>query len=194
MFNSFSRRRIVKVAVGFVAGIACVVETQAIVQAQFRGPIPFGIPNGTYTIQSLGTIPGANYLDGRTANGTVGLAPGFAGGFTGARWSIVSRGSYYTIRSCGTIPGADYLDGRTANGTVGLAPTYTGGFTGARWSIFSRGTYYTIQSLGTIPGANYLDGRTGNGTVGLAPTYTGGFTGARWSINRTSESCPGGPG
>jgi hypothetical protein len=126
MFNSFSRRRIVKVAVGFVAGIACIVSTQTIVQA---------IPDGIYIIQSQGTIPGANYLDGRTANGTVGLAPTFTGVFTGARWSIVDRGPYYTIQSLGTIPGANYLDGRTANGTVGLAPTFTGGFTGARWSI-----------------------------------------------------------
>ena len=68
MFNSFSRRRIVKVAIGFVAGIACIVQTQTIVQA---------IPNGVYTIQSQGTTPGPNYLDGRTANGTVGLDPTF---------------------------------------------------------------------------------------------------------------------
>ncbi|MEH2402308.1 hypothetical protein [Nostoc sp.] len=127
MFNSFSRRRIVKVAVGFVAGIACIVQTQTIVQA---------IEEGTYIIRSQGTTPGPNYLDGRTGNGTVGLAPNFRGVFTGARWQIVNKGSYYTIRSCGTIPGADYLDGRTGNGTVGLAPTFTGGFTGAKWSIF----------------------------------------------------------
>lgn len=108
MFNSFSRRRIVKVAIGFVAGIACIVQTQTIVQAQIIAipasevdlPLPFVIENGTYTIRSLGDIPGPPYLDGRTGNGTVGLAPGFAGGFTGARWSITRTGE-----SCPGGPG-----------------------------------------------------------------------------------------
>lgn len=80
MFNGFSRRRIVKVAVGFVAGIACVVQTQTIAQA---------IPTGIYAVRSQGTIPGPDYLDGRTGNGTVGLAPTYTGGFTGARWSLI---------------------------------------------------------------------------------------------------------
>ncbi|MDZ8222656.1 hypothetical protein [Nostoc sp. ChiVER01] len=195
MFNSFSRRRIVKVAIGFVAGIACIVQTQTIMQAQSTDGV---ITNGIYTIRSLGTTPGPDYLDGRTGNGMVGLAPTFTGGFTGARWQIVKRGSYYTIRSCGTTPGPDYLDGRTANGTVGLAPTYTGGFTGATWSIIFTGTYFVIRSNGIIiPRYIYLDGRTANGTVGLIippSSFERGFTGARWSITRTNESCPGRPG
>lgn len=98
MFNSFSRRRIVKVAVGFVAGIACIVQTQTIVQAKERieerseellAPPKISLA-GTYIIRSLGTTPGDAYLDGRTGNGTVGLAPTYieGQGFSGASWSI----------------------------------------------------------------------------------------------------------
>ncbi|MBG1268939.1 hypothetical protein [Nostoc sp. WHI] len=201
MFNSFSRHRIVKVAVGFVAGIACIVQTQTIVQAAFlNGADNFSlkgnrIANGTYTIRSLGTISGAAYI---VKTQTIVQTAYQQRTTNSGRIPIIANGTY-TIRSLGTIPGADYLDGRTGNGTVGLAPTYTRGFTGARWQISSRVvrqrtyyyTYYTIRSCGTTPGADYLDGRTGNGTVGLAPTYTGGFTGARWSITPTNESCAG---
>jgi hypothetical protein len=41
------------------------------------------------SLRCLGNIPGPRYLDGRTANGTVGLAPNMTPEFTGTRWRVV---------------------------------------------------------------------------------------------------------
>jgi hypothetical protein len=88
------------------------------------------------TLECLGHIPGNRFLDGRTANGTVGLAPNTGGGFTGTRWRVGDGGGGAATFEClGHIPGNRFLDGRTANGTVGLAPNTGGGFTGTRWRV-----------------------------------------------------------
>jgi hypothetical protein len=42
----------------------------------------------------LGSVPGARYLDGRTADGTVGLAPNADVPFTGARWQMSDGGPF----------------------------------------------------------------------------------------------------
>ena len=74
-------------------------------------------------IRCLGNIEGARWLDGRTANGTVGLAPSTHLPYTGARWQVVDAGGGAIALCClGNIEGPRWLDGRTANGTVGLAP------------------------------------------------------------------------
>ncbi len=83
------------------------------------------------TLECLGDKPGPRYLDGRTHNGTVGLAPHTNPPYTGTRWRVhylkpSADNQQYWIYDhiflyCeGTGPGDyRYLDGRTHNGTVG---------------------------------------------------------------------------
>ena len=88
------------------------------------------------TIYCLGTEPGEHkWLNGRTENGTVELAPSLGGGYTGTRWALYKDSDYSYLYCLGTGPG-DYrwLDGRTGNGTVGLAPSREGRYTGTRCS------------------------------------------------------------
>jgi hypothetical protein len=140
------------------------------------------IAGNEVVLQCLGDIAGNRWLDGRTGNSTVGLAPETDGGFTGTRWRVHDGGNGSIMLEClGNIAGNRWLDGRTGNGTVGLAPETDGGFTGTRWRVHDLGnSNFAFECLGSLPGNRWLDGRTGNGTVGLAPGTDGGFTGTRW--------------
>jgi hypothetical protein len=167
--------------------------------------------NDIITLKCLGDKPGPRYLDGRTQNGTVGLAPNTNPPFTGTKWRVeyldpsadTNFDNYnHIFLSCqGTGPGdARYLDGRTQDGTVGLAPNTNPPFTGTRWHLTYRkdtnpDTYpshagYFLECQGKEPGPRWLDGRTQDGTVGLAPdsnTYKG-YTGTRWAIDVVGKS------
>ena len=145
-------------------------------------------------LRCLGQLNGPGkdgFLDGRTLDGTVGLAPETGGVYTGTRWHfhLNSDGSY-TLQCLGQLngPGKDgFLDGRTLDGTVGLAPETGGVYTGTRWSLHHLGDgSYTLQCLGQLNGPGkdgFLDGRTLDGTVGLAPETGGVYTGTRWRIS-----------
>jgi hypothetical protein len=141
-------------------------------------------PGWVVAIRCLGNIEGPRWLDGRTANGTVGLAPGTHSPYTGARWQVVDAGGGAVALCClGNIEGPRWLDGRTANGTVGLAPNLSLPYTGARWQVADvGGGAVALRCLGNIEGPRWLDGRTANGTVGLAPNLDLPYTGARWQI------------
>ena len=92
-------------------------------------------------------IPGPRYLDGRTANGTVGLAPNLSPKFPGTKWRVVRAGEGVVALKClGDIEGSRWLDGRTADGTVV--------------------TLHEIRRLWKIRvGVLYLIGRLGTGIV-----------------------------
>ena len=86
----------------------------------------------------------AVWLDGRTADGTVGLAPNFAPPYTGASWRLVPlEGRGFTMQTLGTIPGPTFLDGRTAGGTVALIPVVDAAHSGAVWRI-QRHSYHSV--------------------------------------------------
>ena len=87
-------------------------------------------------LRCLGERPGPRYLDGRTHEGTVGLAPKTGKPFTGTKWKVYrgSEGGLW-LQCRGHIDGPRWLDGRTHNGTVGLAPTTDAPFTGTRWEV-----------------------------------------------------------
>jgi hypothetical protein len=54
--------------------------------------------------ESLGTIPGARWPDGRTANGTVGLAARFGGPFSGTVWDGHNIGPrVFALRNLGDM-------------------------------------------------------------------------------------------
>jgi len=86
-------------------------------------------------LKCLGDIEGPRWLDGRTGDGTVGLAPQLGGGYTGTKWRVTEVGNNVIALEClGHIEGSRWLDGRTGDGTVGLAPQ-TSGYTGTRWEV-----------------------------------------------------------
>jgi hypothetical protein len=138
-------------------------------------------------LRCLGNIPGPRYLDGRTANGTVGLAPNLSPEFSGTRWRVVRVGDGVVELKClGNIEGPRWLDGRTADGTVGLAPNTNRPFTGTRWQVIQVGynspNIVVLKCLGDIEGPRWLNGRTADGTVGVAATTEPPFTGTKWEV------------
>lgn len=142
-------------------------------------------PGKAYHLQCLGPIPGPKWLDGRTADGTVGLAPQTEGVFTGTKWRVFDGGGAVVLQCLGTIPGNRYLDGRTGNGTVGLAPITAEPYTGTRWKVSDGGEgAIRLECQGTIPGPRWLNGITGSGTVALDSNSA--LSGTRWSAEEVS--------
>src|SRR5437867_286624 len=148
-------------------------------------------------LKCLGNVNGPRWLDGRTANGTVGLAPKMGvKQFSGTQWLVVRRGDGIVSFKClGVTNGPRWLDGRTANGTVGLAPRTDAQFSGTAWQVFDgENNTVTLKCLGNVNGPRWLDGRTGNGTVGLAANTDPPFTGTKWEVQSypvcIDEPCP----
>ena len=144
-------------------------------------------PGHTVSLRCLGNIPGPRYLDGRTANGSVGLAPNCGPKFTGTKWRVVRAGEEVVALKClGDMDGPRWLDGRTADGTVGLAPNTNEPFTGTRWQVLQVSYHnrylVVLKCLGDIEGPRWLDGRTADGTVGVAATTQAPFTGTKWEV------------
>ncbi len=142
------------------------------------------VPGVTVALRCLGNVEGPRFLDGRTGNGSVGLAPQTGGHFTGTHWTVIDDGGANLILKCmGDVNGPRFLDGRTGNDSVGLAPDFEGNFTGAHWQAIDDGpNRVVLKCLGNIEGPRFLDGRTGNGTVGLAPATINQFTGTHWEL------------
>ena len=93
-------------------------------------------PGSVVSLRCLGNIEGPRWLDGRTGNATVGLAPNTNPPYSGTRWQIADAGGgAVALRCLGNIEGPRWLDGRTGNATVGLAPNTNPPYTGARWQI-----------------------------------------------------------
>ena len=90
-------------------------------------------------MKCLGDIEGPRWLDGRTADGTVGLAPNTNRPFTGTRRQVLQVGynnpNIAVLKCLGDIEGPRWLNGRTAGGTVGVAPTTEPPFTGTKWEV-----------------------------------------------------------
>jgi hypothetical protein len=136
------------------------------------------------SLKCLGAANGPRFLDGRTGDGTVGLAPAVLGHFTGTRWQVWAGGGQILLKCMGAVEGPRWLDGRTGNGGVGLAPDNKNQFTGTHWRVHpmdgANPDIVALECLGTAPGPRWLDGRTGDGTVGLAASTNPPFTGTRW--------------
>ena len=135
-------------------------------------------------LKCLGDINGPRWLDGRTADGTVGLAPNLTKKYSGTKWVVVSAGEGIVALKClGVVNGPRWLDGRTGDGSVGLAPKP---LTGSRWKVVevdrNNPNFVALQCLGNIEGPRWLNGRTRNGTVGLAPRTDPPYTGTKWEV------------
>ncbi|MFF5281906.1 hypothetical protein [Streptomyces sp. NPDC012756] len=144
-------------------------------------------------LKCQGTIPGPPFLNGKTIEGTVGLAPDDLS-LSGEVWemrtvSTDDKGRPVVVLRCeGTShDGKDnrFLDGHTADGIVGLAPDTSQPFSGTQWSVIQADApFFHLMCRGTGTGdKRFLDGRTKNGTVALiADPKPQQFTGARWAI------------
>jgi hypothetical protein len=137
-----------------------------------------------FLLESLGTIAGSRWLDGRTATGTVGLAPRFGEPFSGTVWEPHGIGPrMFTLRNRGDIEGARWLTCRPDNGDVSLSaavnvpPPAT-----TAWRVEELEDGVVALACGTAANA-WLDGRTQTAAVGLAPSHTPPFTGARWRLH-----------
>jgi hypothetical protein len=127
---------------------------------------------------------GNRYLDGRTRDGTVGLAPKTGGRFTGTKWKMVrlEKGAF-GLECQGDVQGIRWLDGRTGEGSVGLAPKTGGRFTGTKWKLHDRGDgRIQLECLGEVEGARWLDGITGDATVQL--TDNNELSGTFWKVTK----------
>ncbi len=144
-------------------------------------------PGMTVTLKCLGNVEGPRYLDGRTRDGTVGLAPTTGGDYTGTHWLVedgVDDGyGGITLKCLGAVDGPRYLNGRTQSGTVDLAPNPSGGYSGAHWEVIDEGDgRVSLKCLGTLGGPHYLNGLTQSGGVDLSPDNGGGYSGAHWQV------------
>jgi hypothetical protein len=144
---------------------------------------------GIYHLKCLGDIEGNRWLDGRTQDGSVGLAPTTEGFYTGTKWQAIEvEPCIYHFKCLGDIEGNRWLDGRTQDGSVGLAPTTEGFYTGTKWQpIEVEPGIYHFKCMGDIEGNRWLDGRTQDGSVGLAPTTEGFYTGTKWQVIGTGD-------
>jgi outer membrane protein assembly factor BamB len=131
------------------------------------------------SFRSLGTAAGPTtpvWLDGRTADGTVGLAPSFAPPFTGASWRLAPfQGRGFTLQTLGTIPGPTFLDGRTQDGTVALIPTVDAAHSGAVWLIQRHSYHNVLYALDLLTGRIKKSVEIGAST----PSFS-----QKWQLNR----------
>jgi hypothetical protein len=170
--RTLSRRQAIGLLGGSLAG-ASLLSLGLAVPA--KAALPFG-HGDRITLECLGGPENVHFfLDGRTAEGNVGLAPTTGGVFTGTRWEVIfvtsPSNDEIHLRCLGTTPGNRWLDGRTADGGVGLAPTTGGVFTGTFWQAsLVRGNDITLKCLGRgVEGNRWLVGHPQDRTVGLAP-------------------------
>jgi hypothetical protein len=144
------------------------------------------------SLRCLSTEPGqARLLDGRTGNGTVGLAPHTDPPFTGTWWKVLQAGNFFTLQCLGKIPGAGrWLDGRIADNTVGLAPTrQIPPFTGTRWEVHSMpgdGEVVALRCAAAPQDGGWLEGRIGEGAVRILPTVKRPFDSISWEARLPS--------
>ena len=132
------------------------------------------------SLRCLGS-PTGGFLDGRTGDGSVGLAPSVNPPFSGTKWHVFSGGGRISLKCMGTIEGNRFLVGRTKEGSVGLAPSFNSAST--RWKVVpvdpNNPDIVTLSCLGDIPDL-LLAGHPENGTVGLSRNRNDVNT--RWEV------------
>ena len=159
-----------------------------VLASSLRGAQSVLTPGHNVYLKCLGNVEGPRFLDGRTANATVGLAPKLSKQFSGTKWGVVNGGAEgrISLHCLGTVNGNRWLDGRTRDGSVGLAPNRNKPFTGVVWEVVpldqQNSNIIALKCLGDGEGPRWLDGRTGNGSVGLAESTHPPFTGTHWEV------------
>jgi hypothetical protein len=145
---------------------------------------PF-IDGEMYALECLGNEHTAfKFLDGRTGDGSVALAPTTNPPFSGTKWRASVRAGNFVLLECqGTIEGPRVLDGHTADHSVHLALSATGGFSGTLWQVVAPNDATTnLKCMGNDNPNLFLDGVTHDGTVRLSNSTAPPFTGTRWRV------------
>ncbi len=171
------------------------LQLDATIRSEFASAKVRALKSGTNVIiHCAGNIPGRDWLDGNTVNGSVALQYNVhfqKPALTGTRWKIVDLGGGHVGLQClGNVAGPQWLDGNTVDGSVSLAPETGGRYTGTHWRMHDVAgeTGIAFECLGNVPGPKWLDGNTKNGKVSLAPEYGGRYTGAVWHVYPESPS------
>jgi hypothetical protein len=193
----YSRRQAIGLLGGSLAGFTLLSPAKS--QAAVAVP-PFR-DRDHISLECASNEPGSKFLDGRTQDSTVALAPNTNPPFTGTRWEAVKvLGKENTFwffcranwpRPAGAPyyePGDRWLDGRTQNGSVGLRPSRGAQFTGTKWEVIPWGVRDGVETvalkcLGTLSGSGrFLIGRVHNGTVGLTRYGSDSWPAALWKV------------
>ncbi|WP_326513741.1 hypothetical protein [Clostridium intestinale] len=141
------------------------------------------------SLRCTGTTEGNRWLDGKTEDASVWLAPSTGGIYSGTKWQVYSVNGYYALKCLGTYEGKGWrwLDGNTANNVVALAPDTGVVYSGTQWNILSNGDgTFGFQCMGTTPGNRWLDGNTATNVVSLAPFTGGQYSGTKWEIYKAN--------
>src|SRR5713226_9501111 len=118
--RSLIRNRLSRIALNALVTALAIVSA-LLGEAQAENVLRDG---SKFLLESLGNTPGSRWLDGRTAAGTVGLAPRFGEPFSGTVWEPHRLGPrVFSLRNLGDIEGARWLTCRTDNGAVTLSAT-----------------------------------------------------------------------
>jgi hypothetical protein len=166
--------------------LRCVLLTSVVLfanvaRSQAEPPLK---PGDLVILECLSEKEGNRYLDGRTGDGTVGLAPKTGGKFTGTKWKVVKLDSGELGFECqGDVEGNRWLDGRTGDGTVGLAKRTGGEFTGTKWKMHDRGDgKIQLECMGDVDGPRWLEGVRSDGTTKL--THDKDRSGTHWKVTK----------
>jgi hypothetical protein len=81
----YSRRQALGLLGGSLAGLTLLSPTKS-----HATEVPFR-DRDHIALECMGHLPGNRWLDGRTQDGTVGLAPHTKPPFTGTRWQVVKQ-------------------------------------------------------------------------------------------------------
>ncbi len=131
---------------------------------------------------------GLIWLDGRTKDGTVGLARNTDTHFTGIKWKVhVISNGVVALENQGNIDGSRWLNGVTQPiGTVNLALKTGDSNKSTEWKIHIIGDeVITLENQVKIDGPRWLNGITySGGTVNLVDNTEGGNTGTKWRIKK----------
>lgn len=143
-------------------------------------------PGSIITLKCLGDDPGPTFLDGRTADGSVGLAPDtHAPPYSGTAWAVhpSNVADAVLLKCLGELEGPRYLSVDT-----GLRVNLQDEAHATAWINTVSGGGVVLH-LPRLPEANaaapariYLNGETGTGTVNLAPSTSPPYTGTLWQV------------
>jgi hypothetical protein len=181
----------------FLGIVAVNAQANFVEQKSDQPPVRL-VHMGVYWLKCLGDIEGPRWLDGRTGDGSVGLAPSTDYPYTGTKWQAFLSGGpvaekteisnkIWHFKCLGDIEGPRWLNGRIGDASVGLAPSpavfTTNPNQGTRWWVTEvEPGIYNLRCLevGDFEKPRMLDGRTGDGSVGLAPSTDYPYTGTKW--------------
>lgn len=141
------------------------------------------------SLRCMGSVEGNRWLDGKTGDASVWLAPNTGAEYSGTKWQVYSVNGYLALKCLGTYEGkgSRWLDGNTGTNEVTLAPNTGVSYSGTQWNFISNGDgTFSIKCMGIHEGNRWLDGNTINNTVSLAPVSGGQYSGTKWEIYKAN--------